>query len=45
MPSMHGDERHIVVEPSLKEIEAHLHRHGLPGEAALWNSVLHHVGR
>ncbi len=45
MPSLHGDERHIVQEPSLREIEAGLHNHGLHGEAALWNSVLHHVGR
>src|SRR3984957_20210751 len=37
MPALHGDERHIVEEPSLKDIEARLHRHGLPGEAALWN--------
>ena len=45
MPGLPGDERHIFDEPSLKDIEARLHRHGLPGEAALWNGVLHHLGR
>jgi hypothetical protein len=45
LPALHGDERHIVEEPSLKDIEARLHRHGLPGEAALWNHVLHNAGK
>jgi hypothetical protein len=45
LPHMHGDERHIVEEPSLKDIEDHLRRHGLSGEATLWLSVLHDAGR
>jgi hypothetical protein len=45
MPGLPGDERHIFDEPSQKEIAARLHRHGLPGEDALWHGVLHHAGR
>jgi hypothetical protein len=44
MPHLHGDPRHRVDEPTLKEIEAHLQRHGLEGEAALWGSELRHLG-
>jgi len=43
MPELPGDARHIVDEPTLKEIEARLHRHGLPGEDALWHRELHHA--
>jgi hypothetical protein len=43
MPELPGDARHIVEEPTLREIEAHLHRHGLPGEDALWHRELHHA--
>jgi hypothetical protein len=39
-PEWHGDPKHAVVEPTVAEIEARLTTHGLPGEAALWRSVL-----
>ncbi len=35
-----GDPRHRVNEPTLAEIEFHLVKHGLPGEADLWLGVL-----
>jgi len=35
-----GDPRHQVDEPTLDEIGERLRRHGLPGEAELWNAVL-----
>jgi hypothetical protein len=43
LPHLPGDPRHIVEEPNLKLIEWHLHRHGLPGEAALWLSEMRHM--
>jgi hypothetical protein len=45
MPELPGDARHIVEEPTLKEIEAGLRRHGLLGEDALWNRELHRPGK
>jgi hypothetical protein len=39
-----GDPRHRVDEPTLHQIEEHLAKHGLPGEAHLWRSVLAHPG-
>lgn len=39
-PDLSGDARHQVEEPALGRIEAELERHGLPGEAALWQAVL-----
>lgn len=39
-PLLPGDPRHRVVEPSETEIAAWLDAHGLPGETALWRSVL-----
>ncbi len=39
-PEFPGDPRHRVVEPDLDAIAAALSRHGWPGEAALWRSVL-----
>lgn len=44
LPALHGDERHLVEEPTLKDIQAKLHRHGLPGEDALWHRILHDMG-
>ena len=40
MAHLPGDPRHIVVEPTIGQIEWHLRRHGLPGEAALWHAEL-----
>ena len=45
MPSLPGDPRHRVEEPTHAQIEAHLHRLGLPGEDALWRGVLSHAHR
>ena len=45
MPELPGDPRHKVDEPTLKQIESHLLRHGLPGEATLWNTELRHHGK
>jgi hypothetical protein len=42
LPHFPEDPRHLVVEPTLEQIRAHLERHGLPGEAELWRSVLAH---
>lgn len=39
-PDWPADPRHVVVEPSLAEIDAQLAMHGLPGEAAQWRAVL-----
>ncbi len=44
MPILHGDVRHLVKEPTIAEIDAHLRRHGLPGEADLWHAALAHAG-
>lgn len=44
LPQLHGDERHLVREPTLSEIGDRLHRHGLRGEAAHWRHVLHGCG-
>ena len=40
MPDLLGDPRHHVRMPTLREIEARLRKHGIPGEAWLWTSVL-----
>jgi hypothetical protein len=42
MPHLPEDPRHIVEEPTIKQIEWHLHRHGMPGEAALWHAEYLH---
>jgi hypothetical protein len=42
MHGLPGDPRHKVDEPTIKEIEAKLARHGLPGEAALWHAEWAH---
>jgi hypothetical protein len=39
-PDLPGDAKHAITEPTLDEIAAHLHTHGLPGEPGLWRSVL-----
>lgn len=39
-PAWPGDPKHAVVEPTLADIAANLERHGSPGEAQLWQSVL-----
>jgi hypothetical protein len=45
MPSLPGDPRHIVEEPTIGQIEWHLHRLGYLGEAALWHAEWAHPGR
>ena len=45
MPDMPEDPRHVVDEPTLKEIDSGLKRHGMPGEAALWHHDYTQVGR
>lgn len=40
LPHLSGDPRHIVSEPSETDIAGWLDQHGLPGETALWRSVL-----
>jgi hypothetical protein len=42
MRELPGDPRHRVDEPTLHDIEVHLRRHGLPGEAAHWRSIIAH---
>lgn len=39
-PEWPADPRHVVAEPSEAAIADRLDRHGLPGETALWQSVL-----
>ena len=39
-PTLPGDPKHQVEEPSETEIAAWLDAHGLPGETTLWHSVL-----
>jgi hypothetical protein len=39
-PEFPDDPRHLVAEPTMDEIAHQLDIHGLPGEAALWRSVL-----
>lgn len=39
-PEFPADPRHAVAEPDLELIARQLTAHGLPGEAALWRSVL-----
>lgn len=39
-PELPGDPRHQVAEPARALIAAKLEQHGLPGEAALWQTVL-----
>ena len=45
MPELPGDPRHRVRIPTSRQIEARLRRHGIPGEAMLWTSVLKSSGR
>jgi hypothetical protein len=45
MPDMPGDPRHKVDEPGIREIDAALQRHGLPGEAKLWHAEFTHPTR
>ena len=45
MPDLTGDPRHRVAEPALKQIEARLRKHGIPGEALLWSSELMRLGK
>jgi len=39
-PACPGDMKHAVEEPSAEKIAADLDFHGLPGETAIWQSVL-----
>jgi hypothetical protein len=39
-PDLPGDPRHRVEEPTHEQIAAGLTAHGLPGETALWKSIL-----
>lgn len=39
-PEFGPDPRHAVIEPMEAEIAARLENHGLPGERAVWESVL-----
>jgi len=39
-PADPADPKHVVTEPKLEEIHAHLLRHGIPGEADLWRRLL-----
>jgi hypothetical protein len=45
MPSLHGDPRHRVDEPTLHDIAEKLRRHGIPGEESLWHSELERIGK
>jgi hypothetical protein len=45
MPHLHGDPKHRVDEPTMGQISERLHRHGIPGEAALWAAEWDRVGR
>jgi hypothetical protein len=45
MPDLPGDPRHKVHMPTLRQIEARLQKHGIPGEALLWRSELKHLGK
>lgn len=40
LPQLPGDPKHAIAEPTHGEIEAGLRRHGIPGEAELWQRVL-----
>lgn len=42
-PDLPADARHQVEEPELGRIEAELERHGVPGEAILWQGVLSRI--
>jgi hypothetical protein len=42
LPDMPHDPRHLVEEPTLPQIEDHLRRHGIPGEAQQWRDVMAH---
>jgi hypothetical protein len=44
LPHLAGDPRHRVVEPTTAEIARQLDAHGIPGETALWHSVLQRCG-
>jgi hypothetical protein len=44
LPHLPGDPRHAVDEPTARQIEARLQRHGLPGEAELWFEELLRTG-
>lgn len=43
-PELPGDPRHAVLEPELPALREALLRHGLPGEAELWEKVLAATG-
>jgi hypothetical protein len=36
LPQLDGDPKHVITEPALEEIAAHLRAHGHVGEDALW---------
>ncbi len=39
-PEFGPDPKHVVTEPTVDEIAALLHKHGVPGETAVWRAVL-----
>ena len=39
-PHWPGDPRHQIEEPSYEQIRENLARHGIPGESALWETVM-----
>jgi hypothetical protein len=44
-PAFPADPKHVVVEPSVDQIAQKLTLHGVPGEAKLWQNVMHGVPR
>lgn len=44
-PEFPDDPKHVVAEPDLALIAAKLSQHGMPGETALWQSILAKVTR
>jgi hypothetical protein len=42
-PELPHDPKHVVVEPTVDDIDAALRQHGLVGEAGLWRTVLERV--
>ncbi|WP_438482553.1 hypothetical protein [Oleiharenicola lentus] len=40
LPNLPDDPKHAVREPTFAEISANLDRYGIPGERALWESVI-----
>jgi hypothetical protein len=45
MPSLHGDPRHKVDEPTLAHIAEMLLKHGIPGEDVLWHAEVDRIGK